>query len=125
MKYSLVITQTAEGETLVTAVDAEGEIIGGALVLNYSYDGAAYRLEIAQNAMAQTRDGEVKLYMFFAEGQTTEARLSDGVNVGEFPVRTKKLAVQFDGADCKAECEFSYGDGGDIISLSIVASILQ
>ena len=57
MKYSLVITQTAEGETSVTAVDAEGEIIGGALVLNYSYDGAAYRLEIAQNAMAQTRDG--------------------------------------------------------------------
>ena len=125
MKYSLIITQIADGENAVTAVDADGIMDGGVLVLSYSYDGAEYRLEIGQSEMAQTRDGDVKLYMHFIEGQTTTARLYDGENGGEFPVCTKKLEVQFDGEDCKVECEFSYGACGEVTSLSVAASVLQ
>lgn len=125
MRYSLVITQTAEGETTVTAVDAEGALCGGALVLKYSYDGAQYTLEISESAMAQTRDGDVKLYMKFAEGQTTAARLSDGSTCGEFPVFTRRLQVRFDGAEVKAGCLFSYGACGGEINLSVTATILQ
>lgn len=125
MKYSLVITQTAEGESNTVAVDAEGVYENGTLVLNYQFDGAAYRLEIGQNAMSQTRGGDVNLSMFFAEGKTTAARLFDGTNGGEFPLYTHMLKVRSDGADCKAECEFSYGEGGEKIYLSVAASILQ
>lgn len=125
MKYSLVITQTAEGETFVTAADADGTVNGGALVLNYFYDGAEYRLEISRSEMVQTREGDVRLYMRFRQGQTTAARLYEGRCGGEFPVSTRKLLVQFDGADCKASCEFSYGACGAVTSLSVVANVLQ
>ncbi|MCM1545945.1 MAG: hypothetical protein NC033_02805 [Clostridiales bacterium] len=125
MKYSLLITQVAEGERTVTAADAEGDFIGGVLVLCYRYDGAEYKLEIAENAMAQSRDGDFNLSMKFIEGQTTAARLSDGQSGGEFPVCTQKLAVRFDGFDCRAECDFSYGACGEVIKLSVVASVLQ
>ena len=125
MKYSLVITQTAEGETTVTAVDAEGAVCDGTLVLKYLYDGAEYTLEVSPYAMAQTREGGVSLSMRFAQGQTTEARLSDGQTGGEFPVCTRRLDVQFDGADVKAECEFSYGACGEVVNLSVSASVLQ
>ena len=125
MKYSLIITQIADGENAVTAVDADGIFEGGVLVLTYSYDGADYTLEIAPSEMAQTREGDIKLNTHFLEGQTTTARLFDGQSGGEFPVCTKKLQVQFDGEDCKVECEFSYGECGETITLSVAASVLQ
>lgn len=125
MKYSLLITQIADGENSTVAVDADGTLNGGVLVLNYSYDGADYTLEIGRNAMAQSRDGDVKLTMQFTEGQITKARLSDGQSGGEFPVCTKKLEVNFDGTDCKVNCEFSYGACGETIKLSVSASVLQ
>lgn len=125
MKYSLIITQKAEGEETVTAVDAEGIFEGGVLTLSYSYDGADYALEIGPSEMAQTRDGDIKLNTRFIEGRTTTARLSDGTSGGEFPVCTQKLQVQFDGADCKVSCEFSYGECGEKINLWVSASVLQ
>lgn len=125
MKYSLEITQKSDGESSIVAVDADGALCGGTLILNYSYDGADYRLEICKSAMAQIRNGDVKLYMRFVEGQTTVARLFDGQNGGEFPVCTSKLQVAFDGADCKAYCEFSYGEGGEITEITVGARVLQ
>ncbi len=125
MKYSLIITQIADGENAVTAVDAEGIMDGGVLTLSYSYDGAEYTLEIGPGEMAQTREGDVRLYTHFLEGQTTMARLYDGESGGEFPVCTLKLVVQFDGEDCKADCEFSCGEGGETVNLSVAASVLQ
>ncbi|MDE6691484.1 MAG: DUF1934 domain-containing protein [Clostridia bacterium] len=125
MKYSLIITQGTQGESNTVAVDAEGEFVGGKLILGYTFDGAEYKLEICENAMAQNRDGEVKLHMQFIDGKTTNAWLFEGQSGGAFPVCTKKLDVCFDGADCKVECEFSYGACGETVNLSVSASVLQ
>ncbi len=125
MKYGLEITQTSDGEKSTVAVDASGELYDGVLVLHYIFDGAEYSLEIGENEMAQLRLGAIRLSMRFIEGQTTAARFDDGTNGGEFPIFTRKLGIKFDGADCKAECEFSYGEGGDAVNLSVIASVLQ
>lgn len=125
MKYSLLITQVAEGEKTVTAVDADGTIYDGVLILHYIFDGAEYCLEISGNEMSQLRTGAVKMFMRFSEGLTTVAQFGDGVNGGEFPIFTRKLEVKFDGADCNVSCEFSYGAYGEAIILSVSAYVLQ
>lgn len=125
MKYSLLITQVAEGEKTVTAVDADGTFYDGVLILHYIFDGAEYCLEIGGNEMSQLRTGAIRMFMRFSEGLTTVAQFGDGVNGGEFPVFTRKLEVRFDGADVKAECEFSYGECGEAITLSVSACVLQ
>ncbi len=125
MKYSLEITQKSDGESSTVAVDASGEVYGDVLILHYIFDSAEYSLEISDSEMAQNRFGAIKLSMRFIEGRTTAARFDDGVNGGEFPIFTRKLEVHFDGADCKAECEFSYGEDGDVVNLSVAASVFQ
>ena len=125
MKYGLEITQTSDGEKSTVAVDAEGGLNGDVLVLRYTFDGAEYCLEIGDCEMAQTRRGEIGMSMRFIAGKTTAARFGDGGNGGEFPVHTNKLEVKFNGADCKAECEFTYGDGGEAVNLSVTATVLQ
>ena len=125
MKYSLVITRTEGDDTSVTAVDAEGKFYDGVLVLHYIFDGAEYCLEIGDKEMSQLRTGAIKMFMRFAEGRTTVAQFGDGVNGGEFPVFTRKLEVNFDGSDVTAECEFSYGEFGESVTLSVAASVMQ
>lgn len=125
MKYSLEIIQKSDGESSTVAVDASGEIYDNVLVLHYLFDSAEYSLEISDSEMAQLRYGAIKLSMRFTEGRTTVARFDDGTNGGEFPVFTRKLDIKFDGADCKVNCEFSYGEGGETINLSVNASVLQ
>ena len=125
MKYSLEITQKSDGESSTVAVDASGEVYGDVLILHYIFDSAEYSLEISDNEMAQNRFGAIKLSMRFIEGRTTAASFDDGVNGGGFPIFTRKLQVQFAGADCKVECEFSYGEDGDAVNLSVKASVFQ
>lgn len=125
MKYALLITQTADGESTVTAVDAEGKFYDGVLILHYIFDGAEYCLEIGGKEMSQLRTGAIKMFMHFSEGRTTVAQFGDGVNGGEFPVFTRKLEVKFDGADCNVSCEFSYGEDGGTVNLSVSATVLQ
>ena len=125
MKYSLIITQGAEGENNTVAVDASGSIYGDVLVLHYIFDGAEYSLEIGEGQMAQLRYGAIKLSTRFIEGQTTVARFDDGTCGGEFSIFTKKLDIKFDGEDCRVDCEFSYGECGETINLSVSASVLQ
>lgn len=125
MKYALLITQTADGESTVTAVDAEGKFYDGVLILHYIFDGAEYCLEIGGKEMSQLRTGAIKMFMRFSEGRTTVAQFGDGINGGEFPVFTRKLEVKFDGADCNVSCEFSYGEGGEAVNLSVSATVLQ
>lgn len=125
MKYSLVITRTAGEDEAVTAVDAEGKFYDGVLILHYIFDGAEYCLEIGDKEMFQLRTGAIKMFIRFAEGRTTVAQFGDGVNGGEFPVFTRKLEVNFDGADCNVSCEFSYGEFGESVTLSVAASVMQ
>ena len=125
MKYSLEIIQKSDGESSTVAVDANGEKYDDVLILHYIFDSAEYSLEISDNEMAQNRFGAIKLSMRFIEGRTTAARFDDGVNGGEFPIFTKKLEVQFDGTDCNVSCEFSYGEGGESINLTVSARVLQ
>lgn len=125
MKYALLITQTADGESTVTAVDAEGKFYDGVLVLHYIFDGAEYCLEISDKEMSQLRTGAIKMFMRFSEGRTTVAQFGDGVNGGGFPVFTRNLEVKFDGADCNVSCGFSYGEGGEEVNLSVSATVLQ
>ena len=106
-------------------MDASGELYGNVLVLHYIFDSAEYSLEISDCEMAQKRFGAIKLSMHFIEGRTTAARFDDGTNGGEFPVFTRKLEIKFDGADCKARCEFSYGDDGEITEITVGARVLQ
>ena len=125
MKYSLEITQKSDGESSTVAVDASGELYDGVLVLHYIFDSAEYSLEISDCEMAQLRYGAIKLSMRFIEGRTTAARFDDGVNGGEFPIFTRKLEIKFDGADCKVNCEFSYGEDGDVTEITVDARVLQ
>lgn len=125
MKYALLITQTADGESNTVAVDADGKFYGGVLDLHYIFDGAEYYLEIGNGEMAQIRNGAINMHMRFSEGRTTAADFSDGVNGGEFPIFTRRLEVKFDGEDCAVECEFSYGEGGEVTKLSVAANVLQ
>lgn len=124
MKYALKIEQTADGETSVVAVDAIGEMCGGVLILQYSFDGAEYILEIAQNQMSQTRRGEVSLNMHFAEGKQSFCRLGDGTHVGGFEIFTERLSVTFDGENCRAECIFTGGADKEVTSLTVQANLL-
>ena len=125
MKYSLEIIQKSNGESSTVAVDANGELYDNVLILHYIFDSAEYSLEISDCEMAQNRFGAIRLSMRFTEGRTTVARFDDGTNGGEFPVFTRKLEIRFDGADCKVDCDFSYGEGGETINLSVSASVLQ
>lgn len=125
MKYSLIITQGAEGENNTVAVDASGEMYGNILVLHYIFDGAEYSLEIGDGQMAQLRYGAIKLTTRFIEGKTTVAGFDDGTCGGEFSIFTRKLEIKFDGEDCLVNCEFSYGECGETINLSVSASVLQ
>ena len=125
MKYSLEIIQQSGGEKTTVQVPAEGEYKGGTLILSYDFDDAPYRLEISQNAVTQSRGGAFRLSMRFEAGKTTTARLSDGINGGEFPLETQNLKVVFDGSNVKAECVFSFGGGDGATVLTIEATLLQ
>lgn len=125
MKYSLEIIQKSDGESSTVAVDANGEIYDDVLILHYIFDSAEYSLEISDSQMAQNRFGAIRLSMRFTEGRTTVARFDDGTNGGEFPIYTRKLDIKFDGADCLVNCEFSYGECGETVNLSVNASVLQ
>ena len=125
MKYSLEIIQKSDGESSTVAVDASGEKYDDVLILHYIFDSAEYSLEISDSQMAQNRFGAIRLSMRFTEGRTTVARVDDGTNGGEFPIYTRKLDIKFDGADCRVDCEFSYGECGETVNLSVNASVLQ
>lgn len=125
MKYSLEIIQKSDGESSTVAVDANGERYDDVLILHYIFDSAEYSLEIRDSQMAQNRFGAIRLSTRFTEGRTIAAHFDDGTNGGEFPVYTRKLDIKFDGADCRVNCEFSYGECGETVNLSVNASVLQ
>ncbi|MDE6557524.1 MAG: DUF1934 family protein [Clostridia bacterium] len=125
MKYSLEITQKSGDEKNLVQVPAEGAYEGKKLILTYNFDGAPYTLEISEKSISQTRGGAFRLTMCFKENETTTARLTDGVNGGEFPVQTQNLEIVFDGANVKALCRFSLGGGEEATELEITATLLQ
>lgn len=125
MKYSLEIVQQSEGERSVTAVDAEGEITGGALKLLYGFDGARYELYISENEMVQSRRGAVSLDMRFIAGKTCRAMLSDGNMSGGFEIYTEFLNVKFACGDVRAECGFRAPGQTDVTRITVSASVLQ
>ncbi|MCM1438378.1 MAG: DUF1934 domain-containing protein [Roseburia sp.] len=125
MKYSLEIIQKTDGAETVTRAVAEGKISGGALELCYPFDGAEYRLIIKSGEIYQLRTGGVRLEMRFAAGKKTKCFLADGGNCGAFEIITKKLSVNFSGANVFAECGFCYAGDGGLINLTVVANALQ
>lgn len=125
MKYGHEIKQiTEEGESIV-AVDAEGMIDGGAVVLSYNFDDADYKLEIGGGYMSQKRTGDVNLFMQFIEGRSTLCRIEDGANTGAFSLFTKRLKVNFTNSGFNAECVYSDGEGGADTRLLIKAYLLE
>lgn len=112
MKYSIEITQSADGEQSVVSVEAEGVLTDGVLTLAYSFDGDGYTLEISELGMRHERTGNINLLMSFKMGETTDCRISDGVRGGCFSVFTEEYQADFDGLNCTVNCLFSDGQGG-------------
>ncbi|MDE7086753.1 MAG: DUF1934 family protein [Clostridia bacterium] len=121
LNYRLKITQTVGGEKTVTEAAAKGQTVDGALILDYSLDGAANKLFLDKKQVIQRRMGEIRLHIIFREGEVTKSRLSDGVNDGMFETYTRRLDVNFSGNDCTAHIEYSFGQGGEIIFIDVSA----
>lgn len=124
MKYSLKITQEANGESNISFAEAEGRAVAGGVEFTYDYDGAKYRLLLSEDKMTHIRLGDVSLEMHFEEGKSSVCRLSDGMNRGSFCIFTDKLSVQFNGERITAECSFSDGAGGEVTQISVIATAI-
>lgn len=125
MKYSLEITQSAEGEQSVVSVEAEGVLTDGVLTLAYSFDGDAYSLEISKLGMRHERKGNLNLLMSFRMGEATDCRISDGVRGGCFSVFTEEYQADFDGLNYTVNCLFSDGQGGAPTRIKAMARRLE
>ena len=123
MKYSLKITQDADGESNISFAEADGAVAkDGSAEFTYNFDGAEYRLLLSRDKMTHIRLGGIWLEMNFERGKKSVCRLSDGSNAGSFCIFTDVLCVQFNGAVVTAECTFSDGaDGGDT-RISVLAT---
>lgn len=113
MRYHLKIKDCSEGEPLGESfsVIAEGEYDGGILTLQYSYDGAQYRLIIADCCVKSLRFGDTEISLEFRLGQKTLGTLKGGGTAGNFAIFTHELKTVLTSNGCSVRV--TYSDGGE------------
>lgn len=111
MLYALRITRKSDAGNSRTEAKAEGRFEGGALILNYSSDGADNVLTLSANKITHERFGEIALKMEFDPSQPTSCRICGCGSQGGFEIITHELKVKLSLSGSRAKCVYSGGDG--------------
>ncbi len=111
MLYVLRITRKSGAGNSRTEAKSEGEFKDGALVLNYSSDGADNALTLTQNKITHERFGEIGLKMEFDLSQPTICTVSGCGSQGGFKIFTHELKVKLSASGSRARCVYSDEDG--------------
>lgn len=119
MRYRLKIEDCSEAQPLGESfsVVAEGEYDGGALTLQYGYDGARYRLIVEDGCVRSLRFGDTEISLEFRLGQKTSGTLKGGGVAGSFSIFTHELKTVLTSNGCNVRIAYSDSkeNGGKVV----------